>query len=273
MKKADSLEKLHMGKVAELPCACCGASGVHVHHIREGQGMGAEKTRQQWFSRRFIESSTGIRCECAVCSKPMWFPKSKAGKYKTCGDECAKQLRSLAKKARERVCATCGVVFVARSYQLSNGHGIYCSQKCNKSAHAAMNSNEAQAKVREAWKKWHEENKFVMVGDKNPRWRGGAQAKKRRDKENGWPWQAARRAKKSNPLPHGFIKKTGSWQKWLCAICKKSIKKNFHADHIMPLYLGGKHEVGNIQLLCPTCNLRKSKKDPIVFMQSMGFLL
>lgn len=29
----------HMGKVAQLPCACCGASGVHVHHIREGQGM------------------------------------------------------------------------------------------------------------------------------------------------------------------------------------------------------------------------------------------
>lgn len=29
----------HMGKVAQLPCACCGAHGVHVHHIREGQGM------------------------------------------------------------------------------------------------------------------------------------------------------------------------------------------------------------------------------------------
>ena len=40
MKKPDSYEKLHMGKVAELPCACCGAHGVHVHHVREGQGMG-----------------------------------------------------------------------------------------------------------------------------------------------------------------------------------------------------------------------------------------
>jgi len=28
-----------MGKVAALPCACCGAHGVHVHHVREGQGM------------------------------------------------------------------------------------------------------------------------------------------------------------------------------------------------------------------------------------------
>ncbi len=31
--------KRHMGMVAQLPCACCGAHGVHVHHIREGQGM------------------------------------------------------------------------------------------------------------------------------------------------------------------------------------------------------------------------------------------
>lgn len=32
-------EKAHMGRVAELPCSCCGAHGVHVHHLREGQGM------------------------------------------------------------------------------------------------------------------------------------------------------------------------------------------------------------------------------------------
>ena len=31
--------KKHMGRVAELPCACCGEFGVQVHHIREGQGM------------------------------------------------------------------------------------------------------------------------------------------------------------------------------------------------------------------------------------------
>lgn len=31
--------KRHMGKVAQLPCCVCGAHGVHVHHVREGQGM------------------------------------------------------------------------------------------------------------------------------------------------------------------------------------------------------------------------------------------
>ena len=32
-------ERRHMGRVAELSCLTCGADGVHVHHIREGQGL------------------------------------------------------------------------------------------------------------------------------------------------------------------------------------------------------------------------------------------
>ena len=37
MSKAD--ESRYMGMIAQLPCACCGAYGVEVHHVREGQGM------------------------------------------------------------------------------------------------------------------------------------------------------------------------------------------------------------------------------------------
>lgn len=33
------LEKLYMDMIASMPCALCGEEGVHVHHIREGQGM------------------------------------------------------------------------------------------------------------------------------------------------------------------------------------------------------------------------------------------
>jgi 5-methylcytosine-specific restriction endonuclease McrA len=47
----------------------------------------------------------------------------------------------------------------------------------------------------------------------------------------------------------------------------------FHVDHIKPLALGGQHEPGNIQLLCPTCNVRKSCTDPIQYAQRNGRLL
>lgn len=36
---ATKAEKKWMGRVAELPCACCGQHGVQLHHIREGLGM------------------------------------------------------------------------------------------------------------------------------------------------------------------------------------------------------------------------------------------
>lgn len=62
-------------------------------------------------------------------------------------------------------------------------------------------------------------------------------------------------------------------QKWRCACCRKSIKSDYHADHIHPLARGGSNDKYNIQALCPTCNMNKKAKDPYVFMQSRGYLL
>lgn len=41
----------------------------------------------------------------------------------------------------------------------------------------------------------------------------------------------------------------------------------------MPLARGGGNGIGNIQLLCPPCNLRKGSKDPIKWAQKNGRLL
>jgi hypothetical protein len=32
-------ERIWMNRVAQLDCVLCGAAGVEIHHIREGQGM------------------------------------------------------------------------------------------------------------------------------------------------------------------------------------------------------------------------------------------
>ena len=63
-------------------------------------------------------------------------------------------------------------------------------------------------------------------------------------------------------------------QRGKCAVCKTSIAEStYHLDHIKPLSRGGTNQRTNLQLLCPPCNLSKSAKDPIDFMQSRGYLL
>lgn len=68
-----------------------------------------------------------------------------------------------------------------------------------------------------------------------------------------------------------------SAQKGLCANCQAKLLKSgagkFHADHIMPLALGGSNWPENIQCLCPACNLRKQAKDPIIWAKENGRLL
>jgi 5-methylcytosine-specific restriction endonuclease McrA len=58
-----------------------------------------------------------------------------------------------------------------------------------------------------------------------------------------------------------------------CAACRTNLKDGYHADHIMPLARGGSNHIGNIQLLCVTCNLSKGHSDPIEWAQKKGRLL
>ncbi len=58
-----------------------------------------------------------------------------------------------------------------------------------------------------------------------------------------------------------------------CANCLCSIKQGYHVDHISPLSRGGSNDITNIQLLCPSCNMRKGSKDPIEWARSQGRLL
>lgn len=69
------------------------------------------------------------------------------------------------------------------------------------------------------------------------------------------------------------IKALHKLQRAKCVYCGRSISKNWHVDHIMPIARGGGNDIKNIQLLCISCNLRKSAKHPVAFAQEIGLLL
>lgn len=60
-----------------------------------------------------------------------------------------------------------------------------------------------------------------------------------------------------------------------CVYCKTNLivnfKKNYHVDHIMPLFLGGTNFPNNLQLLCPFCNLSKGYKHPDVYEKEINY--
>lgn len=106
--------------------------------------------------------------------------------------------------------------------------------------------------------------------------RAASKAWKAANKEKVTEFAAQRRARivgAGGRLPRGTIKRLMELQKNKCACCHKGISKDRHLDHIIPLSKGGKHEFTNVQLLCPQCNLSKSAKHPVDFMQQRGMLL
>lgn len=108
-----------------------------------------------------------------------------------------------------------------------------------------------------------------------------------RNAANAAAWQAAnpeakriinqnRRAKgraAGGKLSRGLSKKLLKLQRGKCACCGLPLGDNYHIDHIMPLALGGSNADENIQLLAARCNMQKSAKHPVDFMQERGFLL
>lgn len=85
-----------------------------------------------------------------------------------------------------------------------------------------------------------------------------------------------RRARKKGNggiLSKNIVQNLLALQKGKCACCNKSLKDGYHLDHIMPIALGGKNTDDNVQLLTPTCNLRKSDKHPDDWARLNGRLI
>ena len=257
-----------------------------------------EEKRKGWFELRFTPDSKKHESNCAQCGRSMFLPKSKVDKYKTCGGECAelfkKEKLEKGLKERERACVVCKKKFTPRKYQISVGGGRFCSHKCNLEDVCARNGESMQIKATARLAEMRSKGEInYNFGADNHKWIGGKvesgkRAKEKyklvgarklreyraRNPEKVKEWRGKRRHGKVMPrLPRGTISNLKVLQKNKCAVCKVSISGGYHIDHIMPLKLGGKHEPLNLQLLCQHCNLTKSAKHPVDFMQEKGFLI
>ena len=74
--------------------------------------------------------------------------------------------------------------------------------------------------------------------------------------------------------PIGLRESLHGEQRGLCMYCRGRLQlKTSHIDHIVPVNQGGTNHKGNLQLLCPGCNLRKSDRNDAEFRRRYRKLL
>ena len=226
--------------------------------------------------------------KCLNCGNDFTIPVCRDWRENCCSSAC-KQIYKQTKvdelrKDRTRICAECGKEFVIKKSQIDSGQGKYCSHQCaiKAGAHSIARTQESKNKASITWKKNFAEGKFVLSKGRTPltddeRKKAALDLARNYRKQNPHKireWSLSRRSRKHGRLPKGTVSKLLCAQKHCCAICKKRVHgNNYHVDHIYPLSNGGKHEPSNVQILCPTCNVRKWAKDPILYMNELGFLL
>lgn len=236
-----------------------------------------------------------IKRKCLCCECDFIIPKCRASREFCCSSECKETHRIKKSKelwaSRTRSCLKCGNSFFAKKSQLDVGGGNYCSVPCY-FAVAGMSALFAPAVRKKAAARYREASAAGLIkrfkGDQSARWKGGKEASKVRNRhkraaslrayrkanpEKVREWSTSRAQRKIGRLPRGTVKKIKLLQKNRCAYCKTKVDKIFHVDHIYPLAKGGQHSPSNLQILCPTCSLTKSAKDPIGFLQEKGFLM
>lgn len=85
-------------------------------------------------------------------------------------------------------------------------------------------------------------------------------------------YAARRRAQEAGGDSTAAIHKWAAAAAKVCHWCGKKCAKSYHIDHYVPLSKGGKHEISNLVIACPKCNIRKNAKDPYEFAASVGRL-
>lgn len=62
-------------------------------------------------------------------------------------------------------------------------------------------------------------------------------------------------------------------QRFSCFWCGNKLNSKYQLDHVMPLFRGGRHSIGNLVASCPSCNCSKQALLPIYFLNNSHGLL
>lgn len=79
-------------------------------------------------------------------------------------------------------------------------------------------------------------------------------------------YRARRRAQEEGGISTGTLANWTAAQPKVCFYCGDTCPDDFHVDHFVPLSKGGPHVLTNLRIACAPCNLSKSARDPMEWM-------
>jgi len=207
-----------------------------------------------------------VHLECAQCGKSFQVKRSHAEIRQCCSRPCKAAWRSAnalnydPERRVRKECEICGAILMIKESH-KDIEGRYCSRAC-----MAIGYRER------------------LAGEMNPNYQDGRSQDKEYQNEWSRKWRAAhpervqhwnRQVRAARRKATGTFTKDDVAYHWRqqdgrCVYCGATLNNDYHIDHIIPLSRGGTNFVGNIQLLCPTCNMRKGTMLSIEFKIRYG---
>ena len=153
----------------------------------------------------------------------------------------------------KRRCAICHKIkqinCFFKSSRKKHGYDTRCKE-CDKSRNKNL-SGEAIKRRREKQREY-KHKAYVKQNDRNRR--------------------RARKHKLQAIQRNEYLKWVGEQEK-VCYWCGNRCGSKYHVDHYIPLAKGGRHELNNLVISCPKCNMEKGAKMPDEYAMQKGRLL
>lgn len=115
---------------------------------------------------------------------------------------------------------------------------------CERSKKYAASNRERLARASRAWVKRNPEKRIAIARQ----------------------YRARRRAHEEGGISAGTLANWTAAQPKVCFYCGDTCPDDFHVDHFVPLSKGGPHVLTNLRIACAPCNLSKSARDPMEWM-------
>ena len=155
-------------------------------------------------------------------------------------------------------CTKCGVEKPLDEFYKDRGSKRADCKDCHNAASRAWNqkNRDESAPLSREWREQNKKRRAQQLRD----WR-------RANPDAGAQHQQRRRARKrGNGVFAISPRDMRRLERGSCASC--GAQDNLHIDHIVPIAKGGTHSIGNLQILCSTCNCSKGAKLWIEFRTS-----